>query len=274
MHGQSSMFGPETSVDTSSATSSQGSADGRTRSGSQDSRESAGPGVVPANPSPWQAQERARLTKDTYGPLFDGLSPSAGLQRCLESRLRERLDGYGSPEYELTWKHLDMVSGPPILQRRALARRTSGRGFTGWPTVTVDDANNVTRASGDFQSLSRTAQLSGWPTTTTMGHIERTELRPSRVATNRTGGYIAEVLAGMPTAGWLTPSANEDAAGTLAGNMQQMLSHQAQLVGLDSESYVAGTERPDGSRLNPLFSLWLQGYPPAEWASCAVPGTR
>jgi hypothetical protein len=244
MHGQSSMWSPETSEGTSSATSSPASVDGRTRSDSPDSKESAGPGAVPANPSPWQAQERARLTKDTFGPLFDGLSPSAALQSSLESRLRERLDGYGSPEYELTWKHVAMVSGPPILQRRALGRRISGSGFTGWPT------------------------------TTTMDHIEREGLRPSRVATNRTGGYIAEVLAGMPTAGWLTPSANEDAAGTLAGNMQQMLSHQAQLVGLDSESYVAGTERPDASRLNPLFSLWLQGYPPAEWASCGVQGTR
>ena len=268
MHGQSSMFGPETSVDTSSATSSQGSADGRTRSGSQDSRESAGPGVVPANPSPWQAQERARLTKDTYGPLFDGLSPSAGLQRCLESRLRERLDGYGSPEYELTWKHLDMVSGPPILQRRALARRTSGRGFTGWPTVTVDDANNVTRASGDFQSLSRTAQLSGWPTTTTMGHIERTELRPSRVATNRTGGYIAEVLAG-----WATPQEQDHKQNGLREHSRDvMLIDQAR--GLSSESSSAETESSGASRLNALFSLWLMGFPPAEWASCAVPGTR
>jgi len=34
-----------------------------------------------------------------------------------------------------------------------------------WPTPTGDDANNVTRASGDFQSLSREAQL--WPTPAT-----------------------------------------------------------------------------------------------------------
>lgn len=34
---------------------------------------------------------------------------------------------------------------------------TSDNGFTGWPTPTVDDQANVTRASGTYQSLTRTA---------------------------------------------------------------------------------------------------------------------
>lgn len=41
-----------------------------------------------------------------------------------------------------------------------------GDGGTGrtWPTPTADDANNVTRTSGAFQSLSRAAQQTQWPT--------------------------------------------------------------------------------------------------------------
>jgi hypothetical protein len=42
---------------------------------------------------------------------------------------------------------------------------------------------------------------------------------------HRTGGIESGSCAGMS---WLTPSANEDAAGTVNGKMQTMLSHQVQ----------------------------------------------
>ena len=41
---------------------------------------------------------------DTYGPSSPVSSASAGLQRSLENKLRVRMEGYGSPEYALTWK--------------------------------------------------------------------------------------------------------------------------------------------------------------------------
>jgi DNA (cytosine-5)-methyltransferase 1 len=54
---------------------------------------------------------------------------------------------------------------------------------------------------------------------------------------------------------WLTPSANEDAAGTVDGKMQNMLSHQAQVeTGVTSQN-------DSGQRLNPLFVEWLMGWP-------------
>jgi hypothetical protein len=54
---------------------------------------------------------------------------------------------------------------------------------------------------------------------------------------------------------WLTPSANEDAAGTVDGKMQNMLSHQAQVeIGVTSQN-------DSGQRLNPLFVEWLMGWP-------------
>jgi len=52
---------------------------------------------------------------------------------------------------------------------------------------------------------------------------------------------------------WLTPSASEDAAGTTAGNMQRMLTHQAK------ESDPEGTAA--GGQLNPTFVEWLMGFP-------------
>ena len=51
---------------------------------------------------------------------------------------------------------------------------------------------------------------------------------------------------------WQTPSANEDAAGTINGNM---LSHQVQVAtGITSTN-------DTGQRLNPLFVEWLMGWP-------------
>jgi hypothetical protein len=70
------------------------------------------------------------------------------------------MDVNGSLEYELTWKELDMPSGPPICALRASVRRTNAKGYIGWPTPTEDDANNITRDSGQFQSLA------GWSSPT------------------------------------------------------------------------------------------------------------
>jgi hypothetical protein len=53
---------------------------------------------------------------------------------------------------------------------------------------------------------------------------------------------------------WQTPSANEDAAGTINGNMQHMLSHQVQVAtGVTSQN-------DTGLRLNPIFVTALMGW--------------
>ena len=54
---------------------------------------------------------------------------------------------------------------------------------------------------------------------------------------------------------WLTPSANEDAAGTVNGKMQKMLTHQAK----ESSGSTAPTEKP--GQLCPEFVFWLMGFP-------------
>jgi len=65
--------------------------------------------------------------------------------------------------------------------------------------------------------------------------------------------------------GWPTPSANEDAAGSLNGNMQWMLTHEAKHR--DPIGYAAAKQ------LNPALSRWLMGFP-AAWDSCGLTAMR
>jgi len=115
-----------------------------------------------------------------------------------------------------------------------------------------------------LSDLAMVAQMAGWPTPMAGTPAQN----GNNAAGNNDSSRRTEELAG-----WLTPSANEDAAGTENGKMQAMLSHQALLTGSTANGTNAVTARHAGYRLNPLFSLWLMGYP-AEWGYCGVRGTR
>jgi len=121
--------------------SSQGSAGGPTPCASPAGPWGGPSGLAPALVSPSQVQGKLKDwgTSGTYGPLFCGSSPSASLQSSLESRLKARLAGIGSPGYVLTWKHWDMPSGLPICALRASERPSDGRGSGGWQTPTTRD---------------------------------------------------------------------------------------------------------------------------------------
>ena len=146
----------------------------------------------------------------------------------------------------------------------------------GWPTpkTPTGGAESAERkkelgrtesGGGDLQAVS---QLAGW--TTPQAMEPDAEMRPSRAATGRTTDYLGRQA--HLTAGWLTPSANEDAAGTANGDMQNMLSHQAMLTGSEANGSTAATGNKDVYRLNVHFSRWLQGYP-VEWQHCADTAT-
>ena len=132
-------------------------------------------------------------TRDTFGPLFGGLSPSAGLQRCLESRLQVLTEGNGSPEYELTWKRWDIGSGLPIYALRASGRRTSDSGCGGW----------VTPQCKDFRS----GQEKRW--------LEKT--------------HAVSLNDQVVTAGWITPKASDCKMPGISRDVH--LNHQAIMAG-------------------------------------------
>ena len=184
-----------------------------------------------------RASRKAKPTSGTSGPISFGSSASVALTQSLASRLKRRLGTGGSMEYAQTWKEKVTPSGRSYWAHTASARRTSG------------------------------SDCFGWPTPNTMDHLDRMGLRPSRLATGRTGGYLTEVVTML--AGWRTPSASEDATGTANGKMQQMLSHQALLTGSATNATTAATAKVAAFRLNPLFALWLMGYPVA-WACCGA----
>ena len=242
-----------TLMDTPNATSSPGSGGGPSPSDSPDGPTTApcGPGVVPASPSPSPARAKAPPTPATSGPSSAVSLRSVALQSSLESRLQARLDGIGSPEYALTWKHWAMASGPPICARRASGRRTSG-----------NDSGGLVK---------------GWPTPNTVE--PEGPPRPSRAATGRTTEYpgrtVQAQLAGWPTAssrdwkdtpGMATEGVNPD--GSTRTRLDQ-LPRVVTMAGPPPSGTPAATGSTGASRLNPRFSLWLMGYPDG-WASCGV----
>ena len=242
----------------------------------------------------------------TSGQSFTGLSPSSVLSESLGSKLRKRLDSIGSMEYRQTWKRMATRSGRLYWAHTASGRRTSDNASSGWPTPTVDDANNVTRASGQFQSLPRTAQLAGWPTPTSSMVTEQ-DLAQAMTAGNgkdRESYAASTILSGWPTpmAGTPAQNGNNAAGSTDAERKVEMLMGLRETVngpkisgwatpraevaescgirhsrgvadtlsaqaGQDLKSSTAGTAKP--AALNPDHSRWLMGFP-AAWGYCGA----
>lgn len=146
-------------------------------------------------------------TQEISGPSGESLSPSASLQRSLESRLRVLLDVNGSPEYALTWKHWAMPSGQPICALRASPRRTSGNGCGGWRTPTGRDGRDgVKRMENDRGKyrLQDQAATAGWPTPNQWDAERGSESRETKQARGSGGVNLAQTC---KMAGWLTPTA-------------------------------------------------------------------
>jgi len=248
----------------SDATSSPASVDGTSPSTSPDGKARSGQPRYPASPSPSPGEVSVKKMKDTFFLISQSSSPSAVLQSFLESKLLQRLDVNGSPEYVLKWKCWDIPSGPPICALRASGRRTSGKDCTGWPTPQnrmkggggySDPEKAIKRwESGRQKNLNEAAlMVVEWPT-------------PDAQAMNV--GCDPEKHQGRRDKlkkKW----GNSNGAGKHGEGGQDLLT---QAVGVNPNSSLAETASKGAFHLNHLFSLWLQGYPEA-WAK-AAPGRK
>lgn len=168
MSAVSLMSARTTFADSHSVISSPASADGVTRCVSRDglTPDLFGQAPVHVSRSARPVNGRARKTAGTSGLRSAISSASASLQSCLESRLQARTDVNGSPEYTLTWKRWATRSGVPIFALRASRRRTSAKGFIGWPTpMAGTPAQKGYNEAGNTDSGRKTTKiLKGWAT--------------------------------------------------------------------------------------------------------------
>jgi len=137
---QSLTCDPKTSKALPNATFSAASLVGPTPCTSLAGQKTDPSGPAPVRVSRFRARdnEKAMPTNDTCGPLFTSSSPSAALQRFLESRLRANLDLNGYAGCVLTWKVLDMPAGLPICRLQASNPLRTENGFFGFhPTPTT-----------------------------------------------------------------------------------------------------------------------------------------
>jgi len=278
-----------------SDTSSLASADGATRCDSQASpmTPTSGPGRVRVSHSRPRARGAERATLDIFGQHGSHSSSSVALQSSLESKLRATTDLDGSMLYSLTWSDAVTPSGRRIC-RLAASRRTSGNGFSSWPTPRQDAASSGsigyarTATHNPGVTLTDAARMAGWSTPqagqASSGYAED-KTRPTSNG-NRGGHRGNELLRQANAAGWATPTVSQ-----AGGTARQYRAIEAKHggcglaitdLGLQVSTWIRG-EMPSGSiastesaarsQLNPRFSLWLMGYPTA-WASCGEAVTR
>jgi hypothetical protein len=189
----------------------------------------------------------------------------------------------------MTWKAKATPAGRQYCQLAVSASRTNGIGCGLWPTAQARDfrsggANRVenpersrnlndyalwaTPKASEAEKDTRTPQgaltevmrgkspslssqtLSLWATPSSR------DWKDSQGMAKVAGGGYPEWINCHARSLWLTPSANEDAAGTVTGKMQKMLTHQAK----EAESNGLNAQMEKAGQLNVEFVCWLMGY--------------
>lgn len=211
--GQYEMFGPQTSLNMTSATSLRALEDGPSPCNLRDTDNCpVGRDRRHASHSPLPASSADLATKGTSRPSGLTSSRSAVLQSSLASRLQTRLGTDGSTIYSMRWKSAATPAGRQYCQLVASARRTSAKDCSsersGWPTPCQQDGPNGGPSQGNDR-LPGAAALAGWPTPTKSNadggqiakNVTPTGRRPDGTKATVSLNQICQL------SGWPTPNA-------------------------------------------------------------------
>lgn len=300
MTNQSKMSNQKTLKNSTSVTSSQESEGGLTPSNSPGGIQTDlfGLEVAPVKVSQQQDKEKAQMTSVIYGHNGFASSESQSLQQSLASKLLERLDSGGSMQSPQTLKRVttDLLRAycQDTLQEPITVDRDSGS----WPTPrTVDGTGGAAKLNkrgkrqSDTTGIEYGANLRDsvhtWPTPNTMDHLPlRSDEALEKLATTHRKGRTSpanlreqvdsEFMKKWKETTWPTPSTRDYKGGYQGGRTRNghistdTLDITAQLTGEQSNGLNVETAKPARSRLNPMFSLWLMGYPKS-WIQRAIP---
>lgn len=195
------------------------SAVGNSQSSSADTRETesdSGPAVALVSRFRALDANKELPTNVISGPLFSPSSPSADLQKSLESRLRANLGKSGSPLFDLTWKQSDMLVEPPICQLRASARPISVSAFSGeqhsvapWETPKVTTAKRSEKFREGRLALSPIEALEAKPWSTPLENEPESKERPGRnIGNEYLGRQVHSVEEESKASFWPTVASN------------------------------------------------------------------
>ncbi len=196
-----------------------------------------GPVAAPASLSASPAKDLERKTRVTFGRSSAVSSVSAALASSLASRLQARMEGFGSMEYKLTWKHWDMPTVGRIFALRASGRRTSDNDSSGWPTPNTPSGGPNSQRAARGSGGPDLEEVAGWATPgvcdSTRGSPETDEQKKSRGA--NTGQSLIDQAS---LAGWRTPTSGDSNRGV--EHNPKLRNPKAGTGSLNNEASLAG----------------------------------